>query len=150
MKLRKLALAAFVGSMIALPGIAGADDEGTIKYRQSVMKAVGGHVGAIGSIAKGEGGSADHMKAHTAALADLATMVEAAFKDKVVNEEKSRSLGKIWEDWDGFAKAAGAMKEATAALAAAAAKGEDVGTALKATFDSCKGCHKDFRAEKKG
>lgn len=149
MKLRKLALAAFVGSMVALPGVAGADDEGTIKYRQSVMKAVGGHAGSIGAIAKGEGGSADHLKGHTAALADLATMVEAAFKDKVIDEEKSRALGKIWEDWDGFAKAAADMKEATAALAAAAAKGEEIGTALKATFDSCKGCHKDYRAEKK-
>ena len=65
MGILRWSLAAAAGFIIlagtSLPAPAG---EGAIKYRQSVMKAVGGHMGAMATILKGQGGNKADLKAH--------------------------------------------------------------------------------------
>ena len=53
--------AALVGLAASSP--AGADSTGEIKYRQRVMKAVAGHMGAIAGIVKGEVDYTAHLSA---------------------------------------------------------------------------------------
>ena len=51
------AAAVFAGSAFAA-------EDGAVKYRQSVMKALGGHMGATARIVKGDAGAKHHLVAH--------------------------------------------------------------------------------------
>ena len=59
----------------------------------------------------------------------------------------SEASPRIWEDWDGFLKAAEANGRAARAMTAAAAAGDAAGLeqAFIATANSCKGCHQSYR-----
>lgn len=131
-------------AMVALPLAAGADDEGDIKYRQAVMKGVAGHAGAISQIAKGNVSHTDALEGHAHALLELSKMVPAAFKNKTTGD--SRSKAEVWTDWSGFESKASDFERAAMAVAEAAKSGpEAVQPTLGELFDTCKGCHKDFR-----
>ena len=73
--LKTAILSLALAGLIALPALA---QEGAIKYRQSVMKAVGGHMAAMGAILKGTGGQARDLKVHADAMAALATVAANA------------------------------------------------------------------------
>ena len=65
-----------LAGLIASPASA---QEGAIKYRQTVMKAVGAHYSAMDFILKGKGGQIRDLKVHAKALADLAKVAAYAF-----------------------------------------------------------------------
>ena len=66
--IKTVVLSLTLAGLIALPASA---QEGAIKYRQSVMKAVGAHYSAMDSILKGKGGQIRDLKVHAKALAAL-------------------------------------------------------------------------------
>lgn len=72
-----------------------------------------------------------------------------AFKQKTAGG-KTRAKPEIWQDADAFSDKIAALKKATAAFFAAARSGGPAaaGAKLGAVGDSCKGCHKKFRAKK--
>lgn len=146
-------LAALVaGGMILIGvwnGAAAQDDEAAIKYRQNIMKSVGGHTGAIAQIVKGQAPHKAHLANHAQALRDLVAMVPDAFGQKTTGGE-TRAKPEIWTDASGFKQAADDAAAATKAFAEAAASGDDgaIGEKLKAVFDGCKGCHKNYREKK--
>ncbi len=76
--------------------------------------------------------------------------VEGLFP-KGSTSDKSRALPAIWDKWDEFKSATNNAKKAASELAeAAAAKDASlVDAKYKALGQSCGGCHKPFRAEKK-
>lgn len=123
-------------------------EEGTIQYRKSVMGAIGGHMGAISRIVRGEVELADQLAAHAQALNDLANMIPAAFAEPGSGVE-TRSLPLIWEDHDGFLADAEELQTATAAFVAAVEGGdmEAVGAALGPVGASCQGCHETYRSQ---
>ncbi len=127
-----------------------ADDETTIKYRQSVMKGVGGHTGAIFQIVKKDIPHKDHLSAHARALNDLLAMANEAFKVET-SGGKTRAKPKIWTDFAGFEKARREAEMASAALLAAVDSGSEMEISKKfgAMTDTCKGCHKEYREKKK-
>lgn len=130
--------------LLALPLAAAADDEGDIKYRQAVMKGIAGHAGAIAQIAKGKVSHTDALQGHAHALLELSRLVPAAFRNQTSGE--SRAKAGVWSDQAGFDGKAGEFERAAAATAEAAEGGPDaVKATLGALFDTCKGCHKDYR-----
>jgi len=138
-----LAAAVFAGSAFAA-------EDSAVKYRQSVMKALAGHMGATASIIKGEAGASHHLVAHAAAISSLARMAKDVFP-KGSDKGDTRALPVIWEQPQDFAQVIKAMEAATGGLVAAARSGDgiDIKNAFSAVGKACGGCHKKFRKKKK-
>lgn len=132
-------LAAATASHAAAP-------ENYIKYRQAMMKAVGGHMSASSQILRGKVSVDGDLAMHARALAGLNANLTRLFPEgSDFGETKAKEA--IWEDWAKFEQAANAARDATAAFAEAAASGDtaQIKAAHKDVGKSCKGCHKDFR-----
>ncbi len=144
-----LGVAMFIG-LTGSMAIAAEDDEGAIKYRQSVMKSIGGHTGAVYQIVKSNNPNKSHLQAHARALLDLTGMISAAFQ-RQTSGGKTRAKQKIWTDASGFKSAVDDVETAAREFDAAASSGNDTETAKKldALLDTCKGCHKEYREKKK-
>ena len=135
-------------SLAALPATAQeAEPDDAVKFRQSVMKGIGGPAGAIGGIVKGE---VAHQELMAHFLDQLATAADpqattAAFRQETAGEgmAKTTALPKIWENWDDFE---GRLQKLGELTTAAAEAGADVSQdQLKEIFDTCKGCHDEYR-----
>jgi cytochrome c556 len=126
-----------------------ADDEDFIKYRQSVMKVNGGNINGVVAIIKGKVPYKDDLVAHATGLHEMAMILPNAFKQKTTGGD-TRAKPEIWEDWDDFQQKIKDFQSASADLLSAAKSGgpQAAGAKLGAVGDSCKGCHKKFRAKK--
>ena len=126
-----------------------ADDKAFVKYRQSAMKAMGGHIGAAAAIIKGKVPYKDDLVAHATGLSDTAKILPNAFKQKT-SGGKTRAKPEIWEDADALQQKIMDLQTATADFLAAAKSGgpEAAGAKLGAVGDACTACHKKFRAKK--
>ncbi len=139
--------------LIAMAGntaaFAAEDDEGAIKYRQSVMKGVGGHTGAIYQIVKNNNPNKGHLQAHARSLSDLMGMISAAFQQQT-SGGKTRAKAEIWSDAAGFDSATRDAESAARAFSAAAGSGNEaeIANKLDVLLDTCKGCHRDYREKK--
>ena len=139
--------AAVIGAGFATP--AEADAAGDIKYRQSVMKAVGGHMGAMSTILKGMVPHSGDLKGHAHAMAELSKISSKVFP-KGSGAGETRAKAEIWDRPDDFAKAVSAFQAAADDLAKTASSNpKAAGDKFKALGKSCKGCHDTFRAKKK-
>ncbi len=134
------------------PAVATAAGEGDINYRQKVMKAVGGHTGAVVSILKQEGGSMDHLADHADAMAKLAEITRTIFP--AGSGPEAGKTGALPDIWDGdrhsaeFEAELEKFVQLANALADVAVTGDRraTGGALKTLgADSCKSCHSKFR-----
>jgi len=154
MKVSKLLTIAVLA--LGVSGVAASDafaDAGDITYRQKVMQAVGGHMGAMATILKGQGGDMKNFAAHADGMVALAMISQTVFpKDSSQMEGKTEALDAIWDKPADFAKVNMAFLENAKALAAAAKTGDKgaIGAALGGLGkNGCKACHTDFRAKKK-
>lgn len=130
--------------------VASASDEGEIKYRKSVMKSIGGHMGAIVGIMKQETGNAAHLKMHTTSMVTLSGVVGDLFPEGS-DFGDTTVLPLVWEKPDDFAKAVQQFQDAAKGIDAAATSGDmaAVGAAMGELGKSCKNCHENFREKKK-
>ena len=149
-RLRTLIVGASAAAAIAAGiGAAWADghSENVIKYRQNVMRAIGGHTGSIAAVVKGEVDFTGHVAAHADSIAALSGAVLEMFPQGTDSGADTRAKPDIWQDWDGFTEAAEAFEAAAGNLAQAAAGGDQA--AIAAAFGdlgkSCGGCHRPFR-----
>ena len=127
-----------------------------IKARQSLMQLYGYHVGILSAMAKGKMDYDADLAAEAAnnllAVNSLgqSTLWPPGSDDSNPENAQNRALPAIWETYPKIAEKGKALNEALVAMAAEAGNGLD---ALKDTIGdvggSCKGCHDDFRAEKK-
>ena len=140
-------MTATLGLGIAPPAVA---QEGAIKHRQAIMKAVGGHMGAMGSILKGYVGFKGDLKGHAHAMAELSKIVERVFPEGSDFGE-TRALEAIWEKPKEFKAAVSAFQTQAATLAKVAEGGDmkAFGAQFKNLGEACGGCHKKFREKKK-
>ncbi|MDQ2695856.1 MAG: cytochrome c [Pseudomonadota bacterium] len=140
------ALAVTLGLSAALQ--AASPDE-QIKYRQNVMKALGGHTGAATLIVQGKSGHPDHLLSHAQGMAAIGTQIGDLFPAGS-GESETAARPEIWSQPEEFGKAVTRTEEATAAFLAAVESGdqEKIGAAMKDVGGSCKGCHDDFRRKK--
>ncbi|NNG03898.1 MAG: cytochrome c [Inquilinus sp.] len=133
-------------------GVASAADQPAdqIKYRQAVMRSVGGHMGAIAAIMKGEISHTGHLSAHANAIAGMAVVAADVFPPSSASGAETRAKPEIWQDWDEFLGKAEAFRTASANLASVIDGGGDsaaVGAAFGDLGKSCGGCHRPFRAD---
>ena len=144
-----LALGAWM-FIFAAPGALAQDDASYVKYRQRIMKSIVTNWGGIKSVLKNKLPVKGNLAGHARIISQNAKMIAAAFK-KEVTEGKTDALPKIWENMQGFQKAAKKLGRESAKLAKVLASGD--GNAIKAqmknTGKACGGCHKKFRKKKK-
>jgi cytochrome c556 len=119
-----------------------------VDYRKNNMKIIGGHMGSIAAIVKGEVDQKEQLAVHAKGMAEMSALVKSAFEAKVLSG-KSTSKAEIWSDWNKFSTAADNFQNAAQELAEAAAKGEqrDIRTAMAKVGKSCKSCHDDFKSK---
>ncbi|NQV82698.1 MAG: cytochrome c [Rhodospirillales bacterium] len=128
-----------------------AQEEGPIKHRQSVMKAVGGHMGAMAAILKGQVPFKGDLKAHANAMAALAKIAARAFPEGSDFGE-TRAKADIWSKPKEFATVVQAFITESAKLAKVAEGGDMAafGAQFKAMGENaCGACHKAFREKQK-
>ncbi|MCK9504403.1 MAG: cytochrome c [Porticoccaceae bacterium] len=143
---RQSSLAA--ATLLFVAGIATAGDKENVEYRKNHMSVLGGHMGSLVAIVKGEVPFVEDLGYHADGLAAAAPRVIPVFKTEAMTD-KSEALPEIWKDWPTFEKAALNLEKTSKALAVAAASGDQaaIGAALGDVGKSCKGCHDDFVKE---
>ena len=121
-----------------------------IAYRQKVMTAIVGHIGAIASVLKGEVSYTGHVASHAKSLHATSLMLDDIFPEGSGVGE-TRAKPEIWRERVKFDAAVKAFQDASAGLARVAEGGDmaAIGAALGKVGESCGGCHKPFRKEKK-
>ena len=126
-----------------------ASDMGEIKYRKAVMTSIGGHMGAIVDILKGQTKNAANLPVHTQGLADLAKIVPTIFPEDSAFGD-TQALPAVWDKPDEFAKAVKMLQDAAAEMNKAGHSGDMamVGKALGGLGKACKNCHENFREKK--
>jgi len=147
--LKAAALAFAVFGLIAVPAIA--QEDGAIKHRQTVMKSIGGHMGAMAGILKGQANYPDGLKIHSRAIADLAKVAAYLFP-KGSDFGETQAKEEIWSKPEDFKKVVQVFQVESAKLAKIA-EGGDI-KAFEAQMkamgtDACGACHKTFREKKK-
>ncbi len=156
----KKPIIAVITLCLFVAGNATARDEGphdkAIKARQALMQLYSFNLGILAGMAKGKVDyNADSASAAANNLLSAVSMDQSAMwpqgshSDDAVNLT-NRALPAIWETYPKITEAGKAMATAATDLQAAAGNGVDaLRGAIGAAGKSCKGCHDDFRAEKK-
>lgn len=121
-------------------------DSNEVKYRHSVMEAMGYSFGSLAMIFTKRVDQPDSLKVHAEALATTATIAGTLFP---AGSEGGQALPVIWEEPDKFAAAIEELQTSTAALADAAAGNDPaaLAAAFKTAGASCKGCHERYKEE---
>jgi cytochrome c556 len=122
------------------------ESENIIKYRQAMMKAIGGHMSASSLIVRGKISRMPELKMHAHGLKTLAADIPALFpEDSDFGETSAKA--EVWEKRDDFLKAAETAKQSIADFVAAVDSGNDdaIAAGFKEVGKGCKGCHKEFR-----
>lgn len=122
--------------------------EATVRYRQSVMKAIAADMNALGAITRGDVSIARRASIHADSIAahvrDLSTLFPAQSSPDHV---KSAAKPEVWSQSSEFRAACAKVESETAKLATLA-KTNDV-KALQAQYAAvgaaCTSCHRRFR-----
>lgn len=157
MKFTKVLLVAALSSFFVLTATAHADKkdkspEGkAAKYRHNTFNMVGYHFGPMGGMMKGKiDFNKDVFSKNADSLASLAILAPNGFEVKG-KAKGSRAKKDIWENKAEFDKVMQGFTDSTAALATASKSGDmaTIKPAFAKVADSCKTCHKKYRAKKK-
>ncbi len=124
-----------------------ADSAGVYKYRQAVMKAVGGQMAALGASLKGQVFT-ENLRLHAGAMADLAEIVPHVFPAGS-GTKKSEALPAIWEQPEEFENRVNDFVNAAKSLAEVIQSDDmkAIGGGVQKLGKTCKGCHDNFREE---
>jgi len=135
-----------IGVFSAALAMSAAADQNGIDYRKHVMDAVGGHMGALVEISKGQVDHKDHIPVHTAGLAALSNIAPDLFGADTKDGDTD-ALPKIWAEPDLFKQKLADFKKAANDIDGIVKSGDmkDFGTALGALGKSCKSCHDEFK-----
>lgn len=119
--------------------------EDLIKYRKSVMDAIGAHMGATSQILRAQV-AYTHLQQHADGLAAMLAIAGDIFP-AASSEGDTNALPAIWEKPTEFAAAIKKAQDAATAYRSAVSGGDSaaIGNAMRALGGACKGCHDDFR-----
>lgn len=147
MNLKAVVAAAILTAMGA--GAVVAADEPQV-VRQEMMKKVGGAMGALAGIAKGEKPyDAEVVKTALTTMDQVSKTFPEYFPAGSETGHETEASPKIWENMADFtAKSHAFGKEAETVLAALPADQAAVGAALGPIGKSCGGCHETYRIKK--
>jgi cytochrome c556 len=124
------------------------DTDAVIKFRQGVMNAQGGHMGAMAQIVRGKVDYPGQLIVHAKALNSIAHDVGKLFPEGTDFGETD-AKEEIWSNWDKFKEAADRLgNEAQAFVKVVQSEDQKaIGQGFKKLAEACKGCHKKFRQE---
>ena len=155
LSLRAAAALALGASCLAQAAAKGPHDD-AIEARQAMFKLYGFNMGVLGAMAKEkipyDAERAAEAAANLDALAQLghSGLWPEGSDDASDGNAPTRAMTAIWEDYPAINDKAMALQEATAALKPVAGDGLDaLQGAIGDVGGACKGCHDDYRAEKK-
>jgi cytochrome c556 len=139
----------FAAALALILPAGAADTPASVKYRQAVMTAQGGHMSALNALLRGEVDHKDHVRGHVEGIGATAEMVRDLFPAGS-DKGETEALPAIWEKPAEFSKAVDALQAAAANLASAGRSGDmdAVRAAFGETGKACKGCHDNFRKKK--
>lgn len=143
MNWKAVATALTVAGLVFGPAMA---QDGTHAAREAMMKKVGGSVGALTAITKGQKPyDAEAVKAALTTISETAKAFPDQFKPGTETGDKVASP-KIWENMDDFKARANKLgSDADTILAQLPADAAGVGTALQTLGKNCGGCHQTYR-----
>lgn len=147
MKLKTIAAAAALAVLGASAVVAAEEPQ---VARQQMMKKVGGAMGALAGIAKGEKPyDAEIVKASLATMSDVSKTFADQFPAGTESGAETEASPKIWESMDDFkAKTAQLGKEAETVLASLPGDQAGVAAALGPIGKGCASCHETYRLKK--
>ena len=124
------------------------EHEATIDYRQGVMRAIGGNVGAIAAVVVDGADFGDNLKMHTSQLVALSQDIPGLFPEGS-DFPDTDAKEEIWDDWERFKELSSDTQEAAEALHAAVEAGDEDEYAIRFRNlgQSCQACHDDFRRD---
>jgi cytochrome c556 len=134
---------ALLGTLLPISGFA--DDQDVRDYRANVMKTLGEQFAALNQITKGKAAAGD-VATQAEVLSITARTAKIAFEPKV---EGGKAKPEVWGKWDDFSKRLDDMVAAAADVAKSAKQGGVAAVTPKLGSLGCKGCHDDYRVEKK-
>ncbi len=143
-------LASLLLSLGVVAAAQAAEPEDVIKYRKSVMKATGAHMGAVNAILSSKVDYKNDLADHAKAIAGLTKNVAGLFpKDSDFGD--TDALDAVWKKTTDFNSRAKDAKDKSEAFVKAVATNDQakMKTAFGQLNDACKACHKDFRKEQK-
>lgn len=147
--MRRILVLASAGMVLAGAALAADSPEELVKYRKSVMKALGGHTASIAAVVKGQVSYGPHVAHHARAIKDTAGLVGDVFPPNSTYEQykKTDALPAIWKEPDKFKAAVEAFEAAAEKFAGVAEGGDAQATAVAfgELGKTCGGCHKPFR-----
>lgn len=148
--------ALLMGATVVAVAADGGPHDKAIKARQAMFQTYGFNIGVLAAMAKGK------MEYNATQASEAAANLEAAANfgqslywpagsdSETDGNARTRALPALWEDMAGVGEKAQALKDAAADLTLEAGEGLDaLRGAMGAVGKSCKGCHDDYRAEKK-
>ncbi len=118
--------------------------ENLIKYRQDVMKSLGGQVAASFLLISGKVEHPDELKIHADAIGATAPLLRHLFPRDSASG-KTQALPATWEQPDKFAAAVRRLETAAANFQRTVDNHGDSVGALKELGTACKNCPKSFR-----
>jgi len=146
-----------IAGMVILLGLASQaqavdEPENVIKYRQSVMKAMGAHMGGIVGVIKGEVSYVDDVVVHAQAVNAMSKLLVGIFPKGTGQMESAntRALPAIWDDFSKLEATAKALETESAKLVEVAASGDlgAIGAQVQNVGKACGACHTPFRQKK--
>lgn len=127
-------------------GVAVADDQDSIDYRQHIMKTIGEQAASITMILQHKA-PAENLATHAKLLALSAATAKKAFEPKAPG---GNCKPEVWSNWSDFSKRLDAFVAATDDLAKAAASGGVAAAGAKSHAAlACQGCHDQYVIPKK-
>ncbi|MHA7970238.1 c-type cytochrome [Rhizobium sp. CAU 1783] len=144
----KLVMAGVLASALSMTVAIAADEPQVV--RQEMMKKVGGAMGAIGAIVKGEKPfDAEVVKASLTTMAEVGKDFPNHFPAGSEVGLDTEASPKIWEAMDDFkAKSADLVKAAEGQLAQLPTDQASTGATMKAVGATCGACHETYRLKK--
>lgn len=143
------ALIPLLFSIAAGVAIAAPKPEDAIKYRQAVYTMIGWNFSPLGDMVKGDTPwDAGEFTLRSERVAALATQLAEGFPEGSDTGARTGARAQIWSDRAGFDEKLDAFVQASAALAKAAASGDEKAgkAAFMDTARTCKACHDTYRS----
>ncbi|UHS55932.1 MULTISPECIES: cytochrome c [Agrobacterium] len=143
MKLKTIAASILIGCLCA--GAVSA--AGEVEKREGLMKGIGGAMGALGAIAKGE--KPYDAAAVKTAVTTISTNAKAFPDQFPAGSEGGAAAPAIWQNFADFkSKSEKLGTDADAVLAQLPTDQASVGAALKTLGADCSSCHQTYRLKK--
>jgi cytochrome c556 len=134
--------------LTSIPAGAADKPSDVVKYRQSMMKAIGAHMSAMSLVVKKQVSDRSQLAAHAAAVHDLSGGIPSFFpRDTSRDKTRTAAKNEIWQRFADFKALSEKLQRESEKLADAAKRGD--AKAFDAQFENvanvCGECHQTFR-----